>query len=245
LSKPGVKLPSALTLVALPFLASAQKLSTLDAVTFDEPANVLFVPLREVGRAFDWPVTRQNGRVFLNKRPIPPNALKQTVTGVRLVSVRELQSLGTLVNPAGANLWTVKKKAKRGQAFRVRRGQKRVFINKKAQMMVGYQGRQTVFRSRVSTGRAGKETPTGIFRAQAYKNKLHRSRIYDGAEMPWSVQIVGNVFVHGFPTVPGRAASSGCIRLPVTGANPARWFYYWVEPGTPVTILGKWPKNAG
>ncbi|MGV3615808.1 MAG: L,D-transpeptidase [Fimbriimonas sp.] len=240
-----MRLPFALVLSALPYFASAQNFATIDAVTFTEPANVLYVPVRSVGKAFGWPVAKAKGRLYLNKRPLASRALKSSATGVRLVALRELANHGAIINPAGKDLWTVKKKGKTGQAFRVRKGQKRVFINKRAQMMVGYQGRQTVFRSRVSTGRAGKDTPTGIFRAQAYKNKLHRSRLYDGAEMPWSVHIVGNIFVHGFKSVPGRASSAGCIRLPITGRNPAKWFYYWVEPGTPVTVLGKWPKNAG
>jgi lipoprotein-anchoring transpeptidase ErfK/SrfK len=231
-------------LCALPFLGNAQSLATIDGITFAKPANTLYVPLRSAGKAFGWPVTVAKGRVYLNKRPLDPKSLKVTPTGIRLVAVRELANHGAIVNPAGPNLWTVKKKTKTGQAFRVRRGQKRVFINKKAQMLVGYQGQWTVFRSRVSTGRAAKQTPTGIFKVQGYKNPLHRSRLYNGAEMPWAVQIVGNIFVHGFKSVPGRASSSGCIRLPITGRNPARWFYYWVEPQTPVTVLGKWPRNA-
>jgi lipoprotein-anchoring transpeptidase ErfK/SrfK len=234
----------ALALSALPFLGTAQSFATLDGVTFAQPANTVFVPLRSVGKAFGWPVATGKGRVYLNKRPLAAKSLKTTPNGVRLVALRELANHGAIVNPAGANLWTVKKKAKPGQAFRVRRGQKRVFINKKAQMMVCYQGQLTVLRSRVSTGRAAKQTPTGIFKVQGYKNPLHRSRLYDNVAMPWSVQIVGNIFVHGFKSVPGRAASSGCIRLPITGQNPARWFYYWVEKGTPVTVLGKWPRNA-
>jgi len=240
-----IRVSALFALAAMPLLAPAQRLAIVDAVTFTEPEDAVYVPLREVGRAFDWPVSKSKGRVYLNKRPLATTSLKSTITGTRLVRMDELKRHGTIVNYSGqTKLWTIKKARKPGQALRVRRGQKRVFINKRQQMMVAYQGRQTVFRSRVSTGRAGKQTPTGIFKAQGYKNKLHRSRLYDNVAMPWSVQIVGNIFIHGFKSVPGRAASSGCIRLPITGENPARWFYYWVEPGTPVTILGKWPKNA-
>ncbi len=58
--------------------------------------------------------------------------------------------------------------------------------------------------------------------------------------MPYSVQISGNYVIHGFNSVPNRSASHGCIRLPLTVANPARMFYEWVSPGTPVTIMGRW-----
>ena len=58
--------------------------------------------------------------------------------------------------------------------------------------------------------------------------------------MPYSVQISGNYVIHGFNSVPNRSASHGCIRLPLTVASPARMFYEWVSPGTPVTIMGRW-----
>lgn len=63
--------------------------------------------------------------------------------------------------------------------------------------------------------------------------------------MPWSVQVHRNIFIHGFPSVPPRAASHGCIRRPLTGRNPARWFYEGVTPGTPLQIGDAWPGEAG
>ena len=59
--------------------------------------------------------------------------------------------------------------------------------------------------------------------------------------MPWSVQVRGDVVIHGFPSVPPHAASHGCVRVPLTGANPAHWFYTWVETGTPIEIGDAWP----
>ena len=50
-----------------------------------------------------------------------------------------------------------------------------------------------------------------------------------------------NVFIHGFQKVPRHPASHGCIRLPLAGANPAKWFYDWIDVGTPVSIRGHWP----
>jgi lipoprotein-anchoring transpeptidase ErfK/SrfK len=65
---------------------------------------------------------------------------------------------------------------------------------------------------------------------------MHRSSLYDDAPMPWSVQVDGNVFIHGFTSVPRRPASHGCIRMPMTGGNPARWFYQWIDRGVPIVI---------
>ena len=59
--------------------------------------------------------------------------------------------------------------------------------------------------------------------------------------MPWSVQVHENIFIHGFRKVPRRPSSHGCIRLPLTGANPAKWFYNWIDLGTPISIKGHWP----
>ena len=45
-----------------------------------------------------------------------------------------------------------------------------------------------------------------------------------------------HVFVHGFTSVPYYPASHGCIRLPLTGGNPAKFFYEWTDTGTPVKV---------
>jgi lipoprotein-anchoring transpeptidase ErfK/SrfK len=40
--------------------------------------------------------------------------------------------------------------------------------------------------------------------------------------------------------VPKYPASHGCIRLPyLTDENPARFFYEWIDKGTPITIIKK------
>jgi len=55
------------------------------------------------------------------------------------------------------------------------------------------------------------------------------------------VQVHENIFIHGFRKVPRHPSSHGCIRLPLTGANPAKWFYNWIDLGTPISIKGHWP----
>ena len=89
--------------------------------------------------------------------------------------------------------------------------------------------------TRISSGR-NRGTPTGNFKAGAYKAENHYSSLYHNAHMPWSVQVHGNIFVHGFAEVPDYPASRGCIRVPITGNNPAKRFYHWVETGTPIRI---------
>ncbi|MEI8234609.1 MAG: L,D-transpeptidase [Verrucomicrobiota bacterium] len=118
-------------------------------------------------------------------------------------------------------------------------GPKYVVIDKSQQTLRAYEGSRVVLETRISTGRRGRETPNGHFRAQS-KSLMHYSRLYGNAPMPYSVQIAGNYFIHGFFSVPDHPASHGCIRVPLSGSNPARQFYDWVEPGTPVAIVGAW-----
>ncbi len=118
-------------------------------------------------------------------------------------------------------------------------GPKRVVIDKTHQMLRAYEGEQLILESRISTGREGRRTPNGQFNV-GVKWRMHYSTLYNDAPMPYSVQVSGNYFVHGYSSVPNRPASHGCIRLPLTGSNPAREFFEWVEPGTPIAIVGRW-----
>jgi lipoprotein-anchoring transpeptidase ErfK/SrfK len=119
------------------------------------------------------------------------------------------------------------------------RGAKRVEIDKTTQTLRAYDGDVLVLESRVSTGKAGKQTPNKIYYS-GRKERMHISRRYDNAKMPFSVHLGGHYFIHGYQSVPNRPASHGCIRLPLDGENPARQFYEWIEPGTPVVIFGRW-----
>jgi L,D-transpeptidase catalytic domain len=118
-------------------------------------------------------------------------------------------------------------------------GPKRVVVDKTTQELTAYEGDKVVLRTRVSTGRMGRRTPSGKYTA-GVKWRIHYSRLYDNAPMPYSVHVNGNYFIHGFSSVPDRPASHGCIRVPLTGDNPAKRFYEWVETGTPIEITGEW-----
>jgi len=117
-----------------------------------------------------------------------------------------------------------------------RGGPKRVEINLTEQTLRAYEGNRMVLQSRISSGR-GRITPTGSFRAGPYMAENHYSSLFNNAHMPWSVQVQGNIFIHGFAEVPDYPASRGCIRLPITGRNPAKQFYEWVEVGTPIRVF--------
>jgi L,D-transpeptidase catalytic domain len=110
-------------------------------------------------------------------------------------------------------------------------------VDKTNQVLRAYAGRKLVLESPISTGKEGYATPNGTF-AAGEKSRMHHSDLYDNAPMPYSVQISGGYFIHGFSSVPAHPASHGCIRLPM---EQAKQFFDWVEPGTPVIVTGKWP----
>ena len=123
---------------------------------------------------------------------------------------------------------------------------KRVEIDKSTQSLRAYEDCRLVIESRVSTGRHN-STPNGRYRV-VQKQRMHYSKRYKNAPMPYSVQYSGHYFIHGYRSVPNRPASHGCIRVPLTGENSAKQFFEWVELGTPIEVFGQWsptlPKNT-
>lgn len=115
-------------------------------------------------------------------------------------------------------------------------GPKRVEIDLTKQRLKAYEGNRLVMQTRISSGK-NRGTPTGNFKAGPYKSKEHYSSLYHNAPMPYSVQVSGHIFVHGFSVVPDYPASRGCVRVPISGSNPARRFYNWVDVGTPIRIF--------
>lgn len=66
----------------------------------------------------------------------------------------------------------------------------------------------------VSTARPGYRTPTGTFKPTALV-RYHRSTIYSGSPMPYSIFFLRGYAIHGSYETKylGRPASHGCIRL--------------------------------
>ena len=81
------------------------------------------------------------------------------------------------------------------------------------QMAYVYRNGVQIGRSTVSTGKPGKETPTGVFTILQRKVE-HESSIYKGAQMPYMQRLTwGGIAMHA-GHLPGYPASAGCIRLP-------------------------------
>ncbi|HTE18362.1 MAG TPA: L,D-transpeptidase family protein [Armatimonadota bacterium] len=223
---------------------SSDTRAELDGVTFASTPGTLYVPVREIGERLGWHVgwDAEDETVTLNGEGVPGAHLRSLPDGTRLIKVRALRDWDAAVS------WDGDAEAARvrrgGEEVTVRKGEKRVAINLEAQRMRAWQGNRKVLDTRISSGRPRMETPRGSFRAGPLKTRMLISRKYGDAEMPWSVQVRGDIVIHGFPSVPARAASHGCIRVPLTGSNPARWFYRWVPTGAPIRIANGWPEKS-
>ena len=67
--------------------------------------------------------------------------------------------------------------------------------------------------STVSTGKAGHETPTGVF-SILQKRKEHYSNLYNNAPMPYMQRLTWDGIALHAGNLPGYPASHGCVRLP-------------------------------
>src|SRR4051812_20757424 len=86
-------------------------------------------------------------------------------------------------------------------------------VSIKSQQVTFYDADGWILRAPVSTGVKERETPAGIF-AVVEKEKDHHSTMYDDAWMPNMQRITWNgVALHG-GSLPGYAASHGCVRMP-------------------------------
>lgn len=88
-----------------------------------------------------------------------------------------------------------------------------VIVSKSQQTLSLYEDGELVATSRVSTGKPGHDTPSGIF-SILDKRKYHESNIYSAAPMPFMQRLTWSGIALHEGHVPDYPASHGCIRLP-------------------------------
>ena len=95
-----------------------------------------------------------------------------------------------------------------------------------------YRGESVIGVSSVSTGKDGKETPTGTFPI-LQKEEVHHSNLYNSASMPFMQRLTWDgVAIHAGNN-PGFPASHGCIRVPTAFAKK---LFAVTSRGTPVLV---------
>jgi len=107
-------------------------------------------------------------------------------------------------------------------------------VSIKNQKLHVYDADGEIASSRVSSGRPGFATPTGVF-SILEKNVSHRSNIYSGAEMPYMQRITWSGIALHAGVVPGFRASHGCIRLPYSFSKK---LYDITKLGSRVIVTG-------
>ncbi|QQL44885.1 L,D-transpeptidase family protein [Sulfuriroseicoccus oceanibius] len=118
---------------------------------------------------------------------------------------------------------------------RAKSGPLLVVVSIDDQMAYVYRNGLEIARSTVSTGRPGKETPTGVFTILQRKVE-HESNIYKGAQMPYMQRLTWSGIAMHAGNLPGYPASSGCIRLPLEFSEK---IYSIMENGSTVVITRK------
>ena len=96
-------------------------------------------------------------------------------------------------------------------------------IEKAEQTLTVYDGDQVIATSKVSTGKAGHTTPSGVF-SILEKRKYHESNLYSNAPMPWMQRITwSGVALHESNSVPNYPASHGCVPARVPNERSSRY----------------------
>ncbi|WP_395748488.1 L,D-transpeptidase [Prosthecobacter sp.] len=221
---------------AWPGQAKLHAEAPLEAVTFALEPGVIYVPLNEAAAQLHWKAQRDEaGRcILLHDVAVPAGALRHFVDGTELIRTSDLELAG-----ARASLRVEDGRMTFGWGFHrfsLMVSPKRVEVSLAKQELRAWQGDRLVLRTHISSGRNNR-TPAGNFSAGPFRARMHYSKLFNNAPMPWSVQIYGNVFIHGFDSVPNYPASHGCIRVPLDGGNPAKFFYEWVDNGSPVNVV--------
>lgn len=107
-----------------------------------------------------------------------------------------------------------------------------LIVNLKSQRAILYRNGVPIGATTVSTGRAGRKTPTGVFTILE-KQVEHYSSKYDAAPMPYMERLTWQGVALHAGHLPGYPASHGCIRMP---AGFAKLLYGSTKLGMTVVI---------
>ncbi len=115
---------------------------------------------------------------------------------------------------------------------------KEVLIDLSSQRAYAIEDGFIVFEGRISSGKPGRETPTGEFKI-TQKKRHHKSNLWPkpngGAKMPYMLRLTNTGISMHLGSVPNRAASHGCVRLK---NGFAQKMFRWASVGTYVYIDG-------
>ena len=110
----------------------------------------------------------------------------------------------------------------------------RIVVSLAMQQAFVYRGQHLVAASTISSGKDGKDTPTGTYTI-LQKDVDHHSNLYNAARMPFMQRLTWDgVAIHAGNN-PGFPASHGCIRVPLAFAKK---LFAITTVGTTVIVTG-------
>jgi hypothetical protein len=209
----------------------------IPAVTFANQKSSVFVPARIVADKLGLYLEKKNSKSVMVGDLLVEGCLS-LYDGRMLLPLQAIRDLGASVDKEsqpGKIMMSIG-----DQTHEISVGAKKIEVDQTKQRLVGTQGNLIVIDTNVSTGRPGHRTPNGSFKTGPYKSRYHYSRLYNNAPMPYSIQVNGNIFFHGYGYVPTYAASHGCIRVPLGKRNPARYLFNWADKGVETKVFGRY-----
>ncbi len=115
---------------------------------------------------------------------------------------------------------------------------KEVLVDLSVQKAYAMEDGYIVFEGRISSGKEGRETPTGVYKIMQ-KKRIHVSNLWPkpkgGAKMPYMLRLTNSGIAMHLGYVPDRAASHGCIRLE---NGFAQKMFRWARVDTIVYVEG-------
>ncbi len=227
--------------VVLGAASSFAQSATVECVTFWDSPKKVYAPVREVASALKWSVgwRDEHSAIFLNDKKIDKDNVRTLFDGTNLVDLAILSAYGAEVGEKTKLGFTAT--GAQDAAFVI--PEKGIEISIADQELRAWQGNRLVLRTNISSGKGG-STPRGEYSIGPAKRKMHYSSLYNNAPMPYAMQVHGNIFIHGYKSVPKYPASHGCIRMPLKGKNAAKLLFEWADLGTPVAIRREWSEDA-
>jgi lipoprotein-anchoring transpeptidase ErfK/SrfK len=113
-----------------------------------------------------------------------------------------------------------------------------IIIDLSEQMAYAMEDGYIIFEGRISSGKRGRETPTGEFKVIG-KERYHRSNLWPkpngGARMNYMLRLTNSGIAMHLGHVPNKPASHGCVRMK---NGFAQKMFRWAKVGTEVYIEG-------
>jgi hypothetical protein len=216
--------------------------TTVECVTFDNERGKVYAPIREVGQALGWKFGYRDAEkaIFVNDVKVDDKKVRKLFDGTNMIDMATIAALGAEFGEKGLD-GSFPVTGEKDALFVI--PDKGIEVSLADQEMRGWQGSRLVLRTNISSGRGGR-TPRGEWTLGPVKHKMHHSSLYNNAAMPYAMQVTGNIFVHGYKSVPNYPASHGCIRMPLKKFNAAKYLFEWAEVGTPIAIRKEWSETA-